>query len=352
MKPFRLPRWKLTDCCASSSSTLPEKSRREFVKTAALGVGGLAGLVLSADPSPAQTTRNFPPPPPAVSPIEELMDTHSHSGPDAFGRAMDDEEAAQLYKDKGVAAFVLKNHVVPTADRAWFVRKHVAGIKAFGGIVLNGAVGGINPDAVQWLWRMQGGYGRFVWFPTFDSDNHVKHFKDAPEGIKVLGDDGKVLPAVVEVLKICGKQKLVVNTGHISPAEALAVIAAARDVGADRLIVTHAQFEVVNMSLDEMKKAAGMGAKMELCAMGPLMGPGAHNAWMRTWRLVKVQETAQAIKEVGAQHFVLGTDLGQTGNPSHADGLQMFVTELMAQGISKDQIKLMGRETPGALLMG
>jgi hypothetical protein len=45
---------------------------------------------------------------------------------------------------------------------------------------------------------------------------------------------------------------------------------------------------------------------------------------------------------------VLGTDLGQTGNPSHADGLQMFVTELMAQGMSKDQIKLMGRETPGA----
>ena len=351
MNPFRLPRWKFTDCC-NSSPTPPGKSRREFMKTAALGVTGLAGLALSADFSPAQTTHNFPPPPPIVSPIEDLMDTHAHSGPDAFGRSMDDDEAAQLYKDKGVAAIVLKNHVVPTADRAWFVRKHVAGIKAFGGIVLNGAVGGVNPDAVQWLWRMQGGYGRSVWFPTFDSDNHVKHFKDAPEGIKVLGADGKVLPAVYEVLKICAKQKLVVNTGHLSPAEALAVIAAARDVGADRLIVTHAQFEVVNMSLDDMKKAAGMGAKMELCAMGPLMGPQAHNAWMRTWRLVKVQETVQAIKEVGPQHFVLGTDLGQTGNPSHADGLQMFVSELMAQGIGKDQIRLMGRDTPGALLMG
>jgi hypothetical protein len=352
MYPFRLPRWKFTNCCFSSSPKPHEKSRREFMQLAALGATGLAASALSADFSSAQTTRNFPPPPPAVSPIEDLMDTHAHSAPDAFGRAMDDEEAAQLYRDKGVAAMVLKNHVVPTADRAWFVRKHVAGIKAFGGIVLNGAVGGINPDAVQWLWRMQGAYGRSVWFPTFDSDNHVKHFKDAPEGIKVLGADGKVLPPVYEVLKICGQQKLVVNTGHLSPTEALAVIAAARDVGADRLIVTHAQFEVVNMSLDDMKKAASMGAKMELCAMGPLMGPQAHVAWMRTWRLVKIQETAQAIKEVGPQHFVLGTDLGQTGNPSHADGLQMFVTELMAQGITKDQIKLMGRETPGALLMG
>jgi len=352
MNPFRLPRWKFTDCCDRSPAGAQPTSRRDFVKTATLGMAGLAGLAISAKPSPAQTARNFPPPPPAVSPIEDLIDTHSHSGPDAFGRAFDDEEAAQLYKDKGVAAFVLKNHVVPTADRAWFVRKHVAGIKAFGGIVLNSAVGGINADAVQWLWRMQGGYGRSVWFPTFDSDNHVKHFKDAPEGIKVLGSDGKVLPAVNEVLRVCAKQKLVVNTGHLSPSEALAVIAAARDAGVDRLIVTHAQFEVVNMSLDDMKKAAGMGAKMELCAMGPLMGPQAHNAWMRTWRLVRIQETAQAIKEVGPQHFVLGTDLGQTGNPSHADGLQMFVSELMAQGVTKDQIKLMGRETPGALLMG
>jgi Family of unknown function (DUF6282) len=45
-------------------------------------------------------------------------------------------------------------------------------------------------------------------------DNHVKHFKDAPEGIKVLGADGKVLPAVREVLKVCTEQKLVVHTGH------------------------------------------------------------------------------------------------------------------------------------------
>jgi hypothetical protein len=52
------------------------------------------------------------------------------------------------------------------------VRKHLEGLKVFGGIVLNSAVGGINPDAVNWMWRMQGGYGRVVWFPTFDADNH------------------------------------------------------------------------------------------------------------------------------------------------------------------------------------
>jgi hypothetical protein len=95
-----------------------------------------------------------------------------------------------------------------------------------------------------------------------------------------------------------------------------------------------------------------MGAKLELCAMGTLMGPEAHLGWMRNWRRVKVEETAAAVREVGAQNFILATDLGQTGNPSPADGLQLFVTDLMGAGLSKDQIMTMGREVTGKLLMG
>src|SRR6266851_1626592 len=293
-----IPRWKFTDSCGrprvpggihvgcthDGQMQQCHATRRALLKAGVAIVGG-AGLATVVGPREVfAQVRVFPPPPPAVSPIAGLMDTHVHAAPDVFGRSLDDEEAASLYKERGLEALVLKNHVVPTADRAWLVRKRISGLQVFGGIVLNSAVGRINPDAVNWMWRMQGGYGRFVWFPTFDADNHVKHFKDAPEGVKVLGPDGKVLPAVYDVLKICAKQKLVVNTGHLSASEALTLIAAARDVGADRIIVTHAQYEVVNMSPDEMSKAAAMGAKMELCATGPLMGPQAHLAWMRTWR--------------------------------------------------------------------
>jgi hypothetical protein len=168
----------------------------------------------------------------------------------------------------------------------------------------------------------------------------------------VLDPQGEVLPEVRGVLKVAAAQKLVVQTGHLAPTEALAVIKAGRDMGVERLVVTHAQFEVVDMTLAEMKAAAAMGAKLELCAMGPLMGPAAHLSWMRQWREVKIEETAAAVREVGPEHFILATDLGQTGNPTPADGLQAFVVELMKAGISADEIKLMGRETTGSLLMG
>ena len=155
-----------------------------------------------------------------------------------------------------------------------------------------------------------------------------------------------------DVAKICAQQKLVLCTGHASPTEALAIIEAARDAGCDRIVVTHAEFEVVNMTVEQMKKAAAMGAKLEIDALGVLMGPNAHLPFMRHWRHVSYTESASHIKEVGAQSFVLGTDLGQTGNPTPADGLQMFVAALAAEGIGREQIQIMGSQVPGALLMG
>src|SRR5262245_40210962 len=245
MKPFTIPRWRFTSCCGhnwghpitarEADAARDGPARRDFLKTAAAGVMGLAALGSLPQAAQAQV-RVFPPPPPAVSPIEGLIDFHTHCAPDVFGRAVDDDEAAQLYLARKMEAVVLKNHVALTADRAWLVRKHNPGIKAFGGITLNGAAGGLNAEAVQWMWRMQGGYGRVVWLPTFDADNHVKHFKDAPEGIKVVGGDGKALPALREVLKICAQQKLVLGTGHASPTEVLAIVEAARDAGCDRIV--------------------------------------------------------------------------------------------------------------------
>jgi len=296
--------------------------------------------------------QGYSPPPPPVSPIRGLIDFHTHAAPDVFGRSVDDDELASLAAARQMEAVVFKSHVTLTADRAWLARKHVPGAKVFGGVTLNLAVGGLNPQAVEWMWRMQGGYGRVVWFPTFDADNHVRRAGTAPAGIRVVDERGAVLPVVRDILKICAVQRLVVHTGHASAEQALALIAAAREEGCERIVVTHAQFDVVGMNEAQMKKAAAMGAKMELCALGMFVGPEAVLEFMRHSPRVSAADTAARIKSVGAQHFVLGTDLGQAGNPTPGDGLQVFVAGLQKEGISREQIQTMGREVPGALLMG
>jgi hypothetical protein len=345
------PRPLVCGCCHGPGLASPVLAapRRPSGRPAARR-GHAAGATREAGAAPG--VRGYSPPPPAVSPIRGLIDFHTHAAPDVFGRAVDDDELASLAAARQMEAVVFKNHVALTADRAWLARKHVPGVKVFGGITLNGAAGGLNPQAVEWMWRMQGGHGRVVWFPTFDADNHVRRAGTAAAGIRVVDERGAVLPAAREVLKVCAAQRLVVHTGHASAEEALALVAAAREAGCDRIVVTHAQFDVVGMSEAQMKKAAAMGAKMELCALGILVGPEAPLDWMRHSARVPLAETAARIRSVGARHFVLGTDLGQSGNPTPADGLVMFVTGLEAAGISREQIQTMGREVPGALLMG
>ncbi len=339
-------------CCPAADREIVLATRRRRDRTPASAHGRHAPGAAPRETAAAPGVRGYSPPPPPVSPIRGLIDFHTHAAPDVFGRALDDDELASQAAARQMEAVVFKNHVALTADRAWLARKHVPGVKVFGGIVLNRAVGGINRDAVEWMWRMQGGHGRVVWFPTFDADHHVRHAGTAPSGVRVVDERGAVLPAVREVFKVCATQRLVIHTGHSSGEQALALIAAAREDGCDRIVVTHAQFDVVGMNEAQMKEAASMGAKMELCALGMLVGPEAPLEWMRQATRVSVADTAARIKSVGAQHFVLGTDLGQTGNPTPADGLQMFVAALAAEGIGREQIQTMGSQVPGALLMG
>src|SRR5262249_31313036 len=74
---------------------------------------------------------------------------------------------------------------------------------------------------------------------------------------------------------------------------------------------------------------------------GPVLSPEMEIHWS-----VKVEQTVAVVKEIGAQNFILATDLGQMGNPSPPDGLQLFVTDLMKAGLGKDQIMTMGRDDP------
>lgn len=169
----------------------------------------------------AQT--GFPPPPPRVSPAAGAIDIHVHSDPDVFNRSLDDIEIARIAARRGMRGIVLKNHVAPTADRAALISRIVPGIEIWGGIVLNRAVGGVNPSAVEWFHRMSGGRGKVVWLPTFDSENQHRILKEPGEGLRVAVD-GKVLPETEEVLKIIARENLSLATGHVSPEESLVVI--------------------------------------------------------------------------------------------------------------------------------
>jgi Family of unknown function (DUF6282) len=292
----------------------------------------------------------FPPPPPKVSPAAGAIDMHVHSHPDVFGRNMDDIDVAQLAKARGMRGIVLKNHVAETASRAALVMKVVPGIEVFGGVVLNKAVGGINPDAVEWMHRTYGGRGRVVWLPTFEADKHVKTLL-RPDAVGLtVAPNGQVTPEMEAILKIIARENLVLATGHVHPEEIVAVVKRGRELGVKNMIVTHGFTNVPGLTMAQAKEVTEMGAVIEVCFLQFLAGPNAPLAFLTHWTQVNAKHVAAAVKELGAKSLVISSDLGQSGNMVHPDGIETAIAAMKSEGISDADIDMMLRKNPARLL--
>jgi hypothetical protein len=273
-----------------------------------------------------------------------------HSDPDGFGRSMDDIDVAVLAKRKGMRGLVLKNHVTMTADRAALVMKTVPSIEIFGGIVLNNAVGGINPAAVEWMHRMAGGRGKVVWLPTFDSDKHIKTLVNPKATGIVVAPNGVVTPQLEEVLKIIARENLVLATGHIHADEVMAVVKRAKELGVKNILITHALTNIPGLSMEQARQVAQMGAYIEYCYLQSMTGPDAQHAWMKHWSKVTLKDVAKVASDIGAQHVVLSSDLGQHAMMTHPDGMEDMISGLLKEGVSQADIDLMVKKNPARLL--
>ncbi|MEG4278871.1 DUF6282 family protein [Microcoleus sp. MON1_C1] len=284
------------------------------------------------------------------STIEGAIDFHIHSSPDVIPRRLDDFEVAKLAARAKMKAVVLKNHYASTAARAVLVNKIVPEIEVFGGVVLNHSVGGINPEAVGAMHRIGGKYGKVVWLPTVDAEHHLQVFHKSGIGIKVA-ENGKVLPETAAVLKMVAKENLILETGHISSEEVMAVVGEANLLNIKNILITHAMADVPGLSLENMQAAAAAGAFLELAFVNDLMGENAADEAHKNWHQVSITKMAAAIKLIGAEHFVMSTDLGRKPDPLPAEGYKLFVEKLINEGISPHEIDLMTKHNP-ALLLG
>jgi hypothetical protein len=274
----------------------------------------------------------------AQTQLTGVIDFHAHSDPDSMPRSIDAIDLARLAKARGMRGLVLKNHYESTAAMAYVVRKVVPGIEIFGGIDLNRSVGGVNPAAVERMAMLKGGWGRVVWFPTFDSENQVRDSHENRPFVAVARN-GQLLPEVKEVIALAVKYKLVVETGHSSAEEGLLIAREAHRQGVAHIVVTHAMLAPVRMNVAQMRAAAREGAYLEFVYNGLL---GANKASARDY--------AQAIRAVGPAFCILASDLGQVGNPLHPDGLAAFFAALRGEGISQTEIEQMSRSNPARAL--
>jgi Family of unknown function (DUF6282) len=273
------------------------------------------------------------------NPLAGVIDIHVHCAPDSTPRSIDAIDLARLAAQRGMRGLVLKNHYQPTASLAYIVRKEVPGIEIFGGVDLNLSVGGMNPFAVEHMAATTGGYGRFVWMSTFDSEAQVRYSKQARPFVRVA-QNGQLLPETRQVIAVIAKHNLVMATGHTSAEEALLLIREARAQGVKHMVVTHAMLQPIHMSDAQMVEAAKMGAYIEF----------VYNGLIGSYKESTFQDYARAIRSVGVEHCILSSDMGQPGNPLHPDGLIALFDGLRKEGITQAEIDRMAKENPARVL--
>jgi len=276
---------------------------------------------------------------PPAGALTGAIDIHVHSAPDSVDRSIDSIDVARLALARGMRAIVLKSHYEPTATMAFIVRKAVPGIDVFGGIDLNLTVGGMNAAAVEHMTKIAGGWGRLVWMSTFDAENQVRYSKETRPFVRV-SKDGALLPEVKDVIAVIAKHRLVLATGHVSPAEALLLLREGRRQGVRHMVVTHAMQPPVLMNVDEMQQAAKEGAFIEFVS-GSLATPDAQK---------RMDGYADAIRKIGAESCLLSSDLGQKGNALPPDGFAAFIDALRIRGLSTAQLHRMSKQNPAQIL--
>ncbi len=140
------------------------------------------------------------------------------------------------------------------------------------------------------------------------------------------------------------------ETCHLSSQEAIALIKEARAAGVQKIVCTHADYDPINMSIDEQREAARLGAFIEHAYIGVFLGLTSSTPRFRARRGATVEQMAAAIKAVGASSSVLVSDLGAAPLDKPADGFAAFVQRLKELGVAEADLDRMTRRNPAALL--
>lgn len=283
--------------------------------------------------------------------IKQAIDIHVHIGPEIIPRkytvnTLIDEDAGKL------GGAVLKNHFYPTSPLIASAKK--SGLKLFGGIVLNNAVGGLNSEAIYSV-NLISEKPIVVWFPTTNAENFLKQsvYEIAPEWVEKKGfkarsvkkvkpvlvtKDAKLTNETIDVLKMIKQCNASLATGHISWQESVLLIERALKLEITKIVVTHPIYQRINMPVKIQKMLAKKGVFIE------------QSYSMYSIDKISIKNIASQIKAVGMKYVILSSDVGQTFSPSPSIALTRFSTLLKREGITNQELFEMLVVNPKKLL--
>ena len=276
--------------------------------------------------------------------LTDVIDMHVHTAPDLCQRTYNDLELTSSAIRAGARAIVIKGHHCSTVARAALCNAYNRKLfennsfVMYGGLVLNYEAGGLNPQAVQTALEMG---AKVIWLPTVDAENDCrKHGKSG--GIRMTDDRGVPAMELRRIFSLIRDYDAVLATGHISPEEIRCVVDSARNIGVQKIVVTHPEYWVVDMCLEKQKELiTDYHVILERCFMQPLKnGQWVNNA----------ERNLAAIQKLGAESTILSTDCGNPATPPWEESMGQYLQFMANHHVSREALKMMTKTTPSRLL--
>jgi len=270
------------------------------------------------------------------------IDMHIHGYPEALvDTGWDFAWMAKQAYDAGMRAIVCKSMHSDTAPMAYFVQQIVDKyaqeknsethpFNVCGGVVLNWSVGGLNPVAAETSAKLG---AKIIWLPSHDASHHMKVLEEKTKGIDVLDANDKPVPELIEIFKIVAKYNIILDLDHTGTKERFIMTEEAQKYGVKKILLTHPQWNVNRMSIDQMVEISKLGAYIGLYLYSAF--PHFNNPTCDRTEVIRI------IEKVGPEKCVMATDFGSMLNPPPVEGMKLYIRLLLAMGISEKDIKTM-----------
>ena len=276
--------------------------------------------------------------------LNGIIDMHVHTAPDVCQRTYNDLELTAVAVHAGARAIVIKGHHCSTVARAALCNAYNRAtfdgnpFVMYGGLVLNYEVGGLNPKAVQTALEMG---AKVIWLPTVDAENDCrKHGRSG--GIRMTNDHGVLIQELRRIFALIKEYDAVLATGHISPEEIRCVVDSARNIGVQKIVVTHPEYWVVGMSLEDQEElTSDYNVILERCFMQPLK----NGCWVSN-----AERNLEAIRKFGAESTIMSTDCGNPATPTWEESVRQYLQFMVDHNVSPEELRSMTQTTPARLL--
>jgi hypothetical protein len=268
-----------------------------------------------------------------------MYDLHMHPAPSIQKRKFTALESVRRGSEERMGGLLFLDHTYNTQSMADTINEMGLHTPAYGAIMLNEAVGGINPSVVEIALALG---TKQIQMATYSSRNHqnmygddqkIFPYKKRVKPYYILDDEGRLLPQVEETNSVLG-------CGHLSVAEVDMLVKRARGLGC-RVLANAVSTDMPDYPVDAQKRWADQGVFIEHAYMAITEVPHV---------TVPVERIVEQIRTVGAEWCVLGTDSGNTRLPDNVTALSNFVERLIGAGITDKEIDLMTRRNPRIVL--